>query len=183
MDYFMWNYHFSFYEKKNKEYQQKVQFDSNEQKKIQKDHIQLQKNKNILLIFVEFFFLGCIIVMTYFEMPRIIGPFYDGIIVGFDQTHPNPSGWKDPIVQIILPNHKTETFSNYGAFAPPGIGQKVPKLHIGEHIRVIHTGGRWIALVYHGFVSDEIHLLLIFLPFSFLSLWLGFKPPSQKVKK
>ena len=128
-------------------------------------------------IFVIFGFcwLGMAAWGTSLELARIVGPFYDGTIVAFDNTHPNPAGWEDPIVRVTGNDGKTVVFSNYGVYAQP-TGQHTgrAKFFVGEHIRVIHHDGRYEALIFNNALEQELGLLAITLTAVAVCWWAAF---------
>ena len=122
--------------------------------------------------------------MSYLEIPRIAGPFYNGEIVGFDATHPNAAHWEDPIVRVTWKNGKTVVFSNFGVYAQPNAqSRNLPALSIGEHVDVIYTDGRYEAMLYNDSVKQEIGFLVIFLTGAAVCGWMAFSLSRPRARK
>lgn len=128
-----------------------------------------------ILLLMAVGWLGIAGWMTYLQMPRIIGPFYDGQVVGFDASHPNAANWEDPIVRVISKSGQPVVFSNFGVYAQPNQKSRdLPKLFIGEHVKVIHRDGRYEAVIYNNALQQELGFLGIFMTAAAVCAWAAF---------
>lgn len=116
------------------------------------DRAQARRRARILAAFfgsISAIFIVMFSWVNFHELPRLLGPHYEGLVVGLDSSHPSPIGgvFDAPIIRFRDAHGIEHTFSNYGVYTPPTKpGENSAVYSIGEKVQVAKVGGKYIAL-------------------------------------